>query len=134
MPDSTQQILKEAQIAVAKLKEKQFRTLAILLSILAFVAVAHQYFRVLVQGIGHPVELIGSSLSYLLILISLFPDKVLSFSVRKYVLAISGFIASFSAMIVVGSSGSGYILFVLDAFIVHYFFEKTKATVIIVGM
>ena len=134
MPDSTQQILKEAQIAVAKLKEKQFRTLAILLSILAFVAVAHQYFRVLAQGIGHPVELIGSSLSYLLILISLFPEKVLSFSVRKYVLAISGFIASFSAMIVVGSSGSGYILFVLDAFIVHYFFEKTKATVIIVGM
>ncbi|MBN2714890.1 MAG: hypothetical protein JXX14_03480 [Deltaproteobacteria bacterium] len=127
MPDrNMRQILTKANKPVWELKEKQFRTLALLLSVLVLLSVAHEFHRVLGQGLGNPKNLIGSTLAWLLIPTSLLPSTIISYRKRIHVFIMSGFIVSVSGMVTAGTSGSGYILLVLDAFIVHYFLKEKK--------
>ena len=131
MSETHLKIFNQAEEAVQAIKEKQFRLLALLLCTLISFPIALGNYRIFALGIGGVYETILPTLAYFSMLLGLLPSRIISFSGRKALLVTGLAMASFSPLITRGTIGSGFIALVLDAFIIHYFFSRKRAGLLI---
>lgn len=133
MPGEHVSIIHSAEQAVDELKEKQFRSVVLLMAALVLPPLVLNYYKVLLHH-GAFWEPVIYTVTYLIILLGMLPSKIVPFYIRKTVLLVALTFTGTTAIYVAGIFGSGYIIFILTVYIAHYFFSRKTAlwTIVII--
>ena len=122
-----------ADRAIAELKEKQLWGFALLLLLVTSLPNGFFFYRVLILGVGNPLELIYPLLNEFLFLLALAPARWIPFGVKRVLVLIAVMLPAIVPLVLAGTVGSGYLVAVFSVFYVHHFFHK-RAAMILTGL